>query len=346
MDEKTPGAEPSPAPIEVPQEPAAYAEWRHTGKLPEAKAAPAEKKTPKAEAAATSNESENDAPASEAGTTKQEKKPRSTAETRLNELLADLKTAGLSPAELKTFKRQAQKAETEQPKIPEQTAKPAADPKAPERPKVDDFKTWEEYEAARDKYFEDLADYKARQAVESDRARQRAEAADREMQAKLAEAKTRYGEDADTAIVASAQAVFGDREVSPGVKAVLNDSPVLVDLMYALGSKSDEFQAFLNEARTNPAAAIRRAVLVEKLVQDELAKSSPATGESQVRDESGKFQKTTPAKKITEAPPPPREASGRSAAPPDESESAFSANDFARFRAAENRKDIARRKGN
>ncbi|MGH9664628.1 MAG: hypothetical protein ACRD9L_09420, partial [Bryobacteraceae bacterium] len=177
----------------------------------------------------------------------------------MSELLADLKTAGLSPAELKTFKREAQKQETEQPKPTEKTAQPAVDPKAPVRPKLDDFKTWDEYEAARDTYFEDLADYKANQAVESDRAKQRAEALNREIKAKLHDAKVRYGGEADTAIAATAKAVFGDQNVSPAVKALLNDSPVLVALMYALGSKPEDFQTFLEEARTNPAAAIRRA---------------------------------------------------------------------------------------
>lgn len=37
----------------------------------------------------------------------QKAKPHGNAETRLKEILADLKKAGLSPSELKTFKREA-----------------------------------------------------------------------------------------------------------------------------------------------------------------------------------------------------------------------------------------------
>jgi hypothetical protein len=58
---------------------------------------------------------------------------------------------------------------------------------------------------------------------------------------------------------------------------------------------------------------------------------------------TGKF---TPAKKVSDAPPPPREAGGTAAPPADEVETAAHANDFSRFRSASNRRDLAKRKGN
>src|SRR5690348_14702680 len=51
---------------------------------------------------------------------------------------------------------------------PPAEAKPA-ELKAPIKPKVDDFKTWDEYETARDKFFEDLSDYKVAKALQEDR---------------------------------------------------------------------------------------------------------------------------------------------------------------------------------
>jgi hypothetical protein len=111
---------------------------------------------------APSKESVKVAPASEAGKSDQEPK-RSNAETRLTELLADLKTAGLSPAELKTFKREVQQAA--QPKAtPETTVKPAV-AEAPKKPKIDDFKTIDEYEDAKDKYYEDLTEQRAKKLL-------------------------------------------------------------------------------------------------------------------------------------------------------------------------------------
>ena len=94
--------------IEVPRDGAAYAEWRQTGKLPEAKPAqPKGESAPPKESSAEGQEPKGKpAPASEAGNKEQEKPkpPRDNAASRLNELLEDLRKAGLTPAELKTFK--------------------------------------------------------------------------------------------------------------------------------------------------------------------------------------------------------------------------------------------------
>ncbi len=349
-------AESSTATLEVPSDPHEYAEWRQSGKLPAAKPAPAEKK-PKAEASAASRESsaageestEKHAPAPEAGKEKQEQaKPRGNAETRLQEILGDLKRAGLSPAELKTFKREQQAAQQAQPKAaPEKTEKPAG-LEPPKKPKPDDFDSYDKYEEARDKYYEDLADFKAQKRLDEHLQKQRMEASQREMEGKLEAARKRYGDAVDNTISTSAGAIFNDQQIPAAVKALLNDSPVLVDLLYTLGSKEEDLNAFLNLARTNPGAAIRKAVLMESLINEELAgggKAAAGSGEP-ARDESGKFAKQqAPAEKVTKAPPPPKEASGRASTPTDEVESAATANDFARFRSAANRRDMARFRG-
>jgi len=310
-------------PITVPREAEAYAEWRQTGKLPAR--APAQ---PEAKESAPSEKSESDtAPAAERGGQQQEKKarPRSNAETRLQELLEDLKRAGLTPAELKTFKRQMEA---------QPARETAQEPEPPKRPKLEDFDSYEKYEEAREKYFEELADYRAQQKLREYEQRQRELEAQRATQEKLNAAKTRYGETAVSTIARAAKEIFEDRAIPPVIKAIVNDSPVIADLLYVMGSQPEDFQEFVALAKTNPGQAIRKAVLLERLVAEELAKSA-------VAPEAEK----PAAKKVTQAPPPPKEVSGRAAAPPDEIESAVTRNDFAAFRQAANRRDLARHQG-
>jgi hypothetical protein len=350
----TPAAESSPAnphfTVEAPQGDA-RAEWLKTGAVPEDKPKTEESASSKEHSAEGQKPEEKGAPASEAGKEKQETRGRSNAETRLNEVLEDLRRAGLSPSELKTFKREQQQ-RVEPEKAPEHTAKPTETAlKPPVKPKAEDFegKPWAEYEAAKDKYFEDLADYKVKVAVEEDRAARHQAEQKRDLEAKLTDATKRYGAEAENTITRTAGDVFGDAKVNGTVKQMLNDSPVLVDLLYVLGSKPEDLNDFLGDARSNPGAAIRKLVLVEKLVLEELAKGGTAAESDESgtqRDETGKFAKATPAeKKPTGAPPPPKEVSGRSAAPPDEVEQALATGDARAAIDAMNRADLRKRKG-
>jgi hypothetical protein len=326
-----------------------YQEWRKTGKT---EAPVAEPKTPKADPAPAKESSETD-PASETGTEKQEQRKRSNAETRLKEILDDLKTAGYSPAELKTLRREAREAakpaETKAAEKPaEKTETSPADPKAPVKPKIEDFESYEKFEEAKDKYYEDLTDYRVELKERERETKARQAEQQKEVNSKLAEAKARYGDDAEKTIAESAKAVFNDKSVPSAVKALINDSDVMVDVLFTLGSELDEFVAL---AKSDPGKAIRKLVIMEGLVSQELGKSA-ATSEAVSRDESGKFvssketsKEPPPAKKTTQAPPPPREASGRSGPPADEVETAAKVGDFATFRAAQNRRDIAARQG-
>jgi chemotaxis protein histidine kinase CheA len=318
-------SKPAAEPLSVPRDPKDYAEWRKTGNLPSAESAPAKESS-------DGEKPEKPAPAPEAGKPPQEKK-RSNAESRLEELLSDLRTAGLTPSELKTFKRE----------VRQEQAKAAPEP--PVKPPASQVKKLEDYDSV-EAYLEDLADHKATQKLEAYRAEEQKKAEQKVIADKLADAKKRYGDDAEDQIRSTARDVFNDDAIPLAVKALANDSPVLVDLLYVMGSNADELAEFVSLAKTNPGAAIRKLVLVEKLVQEELAKGgtpkASGNGDAPQRDETGKF---LPAKKTTSAPPPPRETSGRSSPPPDESETALKEGNFALYREVENRREIARRKG-
>lgn len=340
---------PKAATFEVPSSPKEYATWRQTGKLPEqpkkAESAPAESSDAEPEKKGEEKSDEVSRTATGSDPEKKMEHKPSKAEARLNELLETIRETGYTPAELKTLrKREAQKAtEIPPPPKPEHTAKPAD---GPVKPRAEDFKTWEEYEAARDKYFEDLADFRSQKAVSEFSAKQAREAMERDLLEKVSKARERYGDGADTAIVSTAKEIFAGSRVPPVLREVMSNSPVLVDLMYAIGSKPEELASFLELAETNPGQALRKAVLIERLVQEELAK--PASGGSPdepARNENGQFAGKAAPKKETSAPPPPKEVSGRSGPPADEVDKAAESQDFRAYRTAANRRDIQRAKG-
>lgn len=332
------------APLEIPKDGPGYSEWRMTGKLPETPKADSTtaKKTDSAGVASGKSET-----ASEAATGKQENKDekRTTATDRVKELLDDIKNAGLTPAELKTFrKRETAAAEAvktvEAPKVAEA-------PKGPVKPKQDDYATYDLYEAAVDKWHEDVADFRADLKLADRDRKTQAEASARATAEKLEAAGKRYGEESKATIMDAAAAIFNDARIPPPVKALLDDSPVIADLLYTLG-KGDDLKEFVALCKSDPGAAIRKAVLMEHLIREELAKPSKTEGagtaETAGRDAStGKF--TPPAKKVSGAPPPPKEAGGRSSAPPDELERASTDLDFASYRKLANERDLARHKG-
>jgi hypothetical protein len=337
----------------APQDPAAYAAWRFKGRAPEPKTADPASAKP---SASGDEPGDNTAPAPEAGTHKQEPK-RSTAETRLQEVLADLKRAGLSPSELKTYKREAQATLAAPAGDKDVKPAPSAAPaptqpsdllKPPVKPNFAQWTgTWEAREAAIEKYHEENSAYQARKAVSDFQTQQAQQAQERELTAKVADANKRYGETAGDTIVATAKGIFSADSGVPGVvSALIDQSPVIVDLLYSLGSKAD-VKEFVALAKSNPGADVRKIVLMEQLVQDELAKGAgkPDTAtetETAARDTSGRFR---PAKTASKAPAPPREVSGHASAPLDAVESASTGGDFKAYSRAANARDLARRRG-
>jgi hypothetical protein len=337
-----------PKTLEIPKGGQEYAEWRMKGTPQQSK----EESTPSSEK-----------PASEAG--KQERKGRSNADSRLNELLNDIREAGISPAELKSFKQNYQKVQAqaqpqEQKQQPqattEKTEKPAAaernEPQPPKRPRLDDWTgTMGEYEAAMDAYFNELYDY--RDAAREQKQREKAAAAS--MAEKMQDANTRYGESAVPTISSTARAIAGDQAIHPSVKSIIDQSPVMVDLLFTMGSDQQAFTDLIELARTDPGAAIRKVVVMEQLVEKELKGSKVAAQEAgpagPSRSEDGKFKAAEseappiPEKKPSRAPAPPAEVSGRGTTPADPQQQAIKTSDFAAFRAAGNRRDIDRKKG-
>lgn len=339
--------------ITPPSDPEAYSKWRLTGEVA---------KKPKKETSASSHhsaeaesgsehgsapdEAEDDAPASEPG--KKQEHRKGTAESRLSQILADLKRAGLSPSELKTFKREAQQAPPAAQPPAQQTSvnpPPQQQPKPLTEPKLEDFKTWDEFNAAQRSYADQRMDSRFQEMLAQHQVQQQANQ-------RLVEAKQRYGDEAEGQIRSAASSLFGDQSIHPVIKGVVNESPVIADLLYVMGSNADELQQFIQVARTNPGEALRRAVVLEQIVKDELSKRAHngdssggitpdgASNGTPERDESGRF---IAARK--EAPPPAREVSGRATAPGNEVDAAFARGDVRSYMNAANRRDIAARKG-
>jgi hypothetical protein len=326
--------------LEIPKGGQEYAEWRMKGTTQQSK-----------EASTPSSEKADSEPAS------RERKARSNADSRLTELLNDMREAGISPSELKSFKQtyqrvhvqqqEAQPQKQQQPQAtPEKTEQPAADAKnaPPKRPRLDEWTgTMGEYEEAVDKYYDQLTDYKLNNLKLEEQQRENK----KQLDVKIAEANTRYGDGAESTIKSTATSLF-TADIHPAVKQLVDQSPVVVDLCYVLGTKDGELQSLIEQARTNPTDAIRRVVLLEQLVKEELGKS-PAPASS--RGEDGKFRAAEveaspiPEKKPSKAPAPPAEVSGRGSTPSDPQQHAIKTNDFAAFRAAGNRREIDRKKG-
>jgi len=339
---ETTHADPSPAPVNHQEvlnnlTTEQRSAWRLTGKLPE--------QPSKEESAPSASEVEKteSAPAPEAGKP-QERPKRDNAETRLKELLADLKQAGLSPAELKTFKREAQKVETQAAPspAPKKVEEPALE--APKKPDIKDPKYqgedgWEKYEADKDKYYEDLTDFKKKEAIAEFQRNTQQEYQRQVINKEFAEARTRY-KDFDQIATPVIDALKQDPQ-SPVFETV-GRSPVFADLVYVIGEKEADREEFLQLAKADPWAASRKAMLIEQLILDEHSKKRDTKAEEKSRDEKGQF---LPEKKVTGAPKPPSEVGGVAAVPGDKVAESVQKRDFASYRDEMNRREMTARRG-
>lgn len=312
--------------------------WRETGEVPKPKSQPsAEDSAPSksSEAAADKGkQAKNDAPASEAGKRNQEPPHRDTAEDRKAQLNAEIRDL------LK--QRDALKAEVGGKKDVKAEPSPAkpADSKPhvlepPKKPKLDDFDSYDKYEEARDKYYEDLADYKAAKKLEDFQLQQAQEASKRALLDAVNDAKSRYAdfEEKFKPTISEIAQNYGD--MHPIVREMLDNSPVIADALYVLGGDSEQLASFINEAKANPAAAARRFALIERLVQDELAKGKEGKGEKPEKKEAGE---KAPAKPDTAAPKPPAIVGGRSSATEEPDMAAARVGDFGGAKAEWNRR--------
>jgi hypothetical protein len=330
-------AEPESDVLSIPADAEGYAEWRQTGKLPE-KGKPTKREAP-ATSKSADDESGKAAPVPETGTHKQE---RTNAEGRVKELLAD--RAALR-AELESLRAGKPDAKADSSPAPAKHAPAESSPASeqlqqrPAKPKQDDFDSWAAYDTAMDKYYEDLADWKAAERIEKQEQKARQDALTREMDNRLSEAKTRYGEEAEPKIIEAAKSIFDDQKVPPAIKTALGRSQVLVDALYVMGSDPKEFSEFLNLARQDPLEALRKWFTVESLVKEELGK-----GKAQTEPDRGSDGKFLPERRKS-APAPPVELNGNTASTGDSTGRSANSGDFRSFKLEQDRKDLLRHRG-
>ncbi len=335
------------------------AEWNKSGDVPKSAAkqdsAPADKKAaPDSAPDKTSDKSADTA--SDSATEKSQKphlKTKEDTEKRFNELLETNKAL---QRRLESLERGGKTSET---RDAQQASQPATEVYKPLDEKeffaANAKATYEDFVRAAAKH---EAKWEVRQELAADAQRRATAECQKELTTRVEEAKKRYP-DFEERIQPAVKAITEDQQIPFAVKAVMNDSPVFVDLMYVLAEPA-ALKDLVATAKSNPAAAIRKIVLTEQLVQAELAKAqgkdksgdkaadkTTDTGDGKTRDASGKFtsEKTSDAAAETKvrAPKPPSEVGGRGTTTEDALRTAAAANDFQAFEAEQNRRMRASR---
>jgi hypothetical protein len=309
-------------------------------KKPESPRAAMAARPDKADAAAadTSKETKSDDAADSAAKSKQETHRKPGAEDRIKELIAknkkletDLEEAR-KPKETKAADSSTAKPEAKPAPAPVTRPKPAqADKTADGKAK---YATYEEF-------IEDLSDWKAEQRIEGLKREQQVAQQRQTLGRQLEEARGRYA-DFDTVTKPLITEMLKP-DIPPAVFAVINDSPVLADLLYTLGGTEATKADFLDACRTNPGKALRVALLVEQEVTKELAKGKGGAGGAGKKEGEGEGE-STPAAKQPRAPKPPTEVGGRGAPGEDALVSASKAGDFRAFDAEQTRRAVASRR--
>lgn len=316
-DDKTPAVEPSAAaPTNVASlSSATKAAWNRgetaNGPIKETPAAPDPPKeaTSEADPAEIAAEPDTAPKPQEKVQDKPQDKPqpqprrKQSAEERIAELVAEnkrLKAAGERSPD--PAPKPAARAEAE----------PVKPVEAPKRPSP--FKwtgTQEEYDAAMDKYDAHQRQQAAHEALTMHAQQQAAT----DLKTKLDDARARYS-DADTRITPAINAIYQDAQIPGAVKAMLEASPVLVDLMYTLGDEG-KLAEFVHTAKTNPRQALREIIVLEQLIEQELKGGKPARQAAEAESEPEAEVKEPVVVPVTRAPKPPSEVGGRGAAPED-----------------------------
>lgn len=298
-----------------------YDTWMLKGALPEAKPAASPTATQTIETPEESGESKGN---QEAGKGKGVKARNEQLDSEIQELEARL----ARKADLKRQLESDTGVKTESPTVTE--TKPA-ELKAPVKPRVEEFKTWDEYEAAKDKYVEDLSDYKVKVAIQEDRA-QRAEEAKKQQQEtegqKAAEkwngqieAAAKKHSDWNDVIGPVSELVGKDPRFQVGASFLL-DSEVGAEILYHLGANPDEARAIAAMSPIKQIAALTR-------IEDSLTKPAESA-------------KAPPGpKKVTETPPPPSDLAGRNQLNPDPVQAASEADDMEAYIREANARDLA-----
>jgi hypothetical protein len=333
------------------------AEWNRTGVQP-VKADSATAKDAAAPDPAPDKKDKKTASASDSATEKDTQKPhlktKEDTERRIQQLLDENKTLRERADATERAKSEPEKRDVKQFSQPAPETYKRLDEKEffTKNPKA----TYEDYI---DAAVQHGAEWKSKQvvshAIAEERQRLAQAEAQKQFQVKAKDARERYP-DLDEKVPVAFKSLVEDPQIPGVIKAMLDDSDVLLDVMYVLGSDPTELAQFVQLAKTNPGAALRKLVTTESLVKEKLSGKS---GKSEtVRGEDGKFVKADatkddaakPARSESSAelkpraPKPPSEVGGRGTAPEDTLRTAAQAGDFTAFEAGMNARRQARAK--
>lgn len=323
-------------------------EWKLTGKMPDESPTTEDSATSQDDKSDTSSEETQDvsktAAESETAQAEPEKKDKPKAgihklQKRVDTLTGRNRTLA---SDLEGERENNRKLQERLDAIEQRLAgkQPAAEPKKAEsastgdpRPKVDDFKTYDEYVEA-------LSDWKTRQTLQSERAAEAKKASESEHRKvieshleRLEEARGKY-EDFDE-VVGRNLPLGGNEATAQASQLFLLETENAPDVMYAIAS-DPELASQLAEI-TNP----RKAIAFITRLSDKLAASQEETTE---KESAKPAVAPLVRKKVTNAPPPPVHVGGRTATTEDEAQAALKRGDFATYKRVMNARDIARSK--
>lgn len=332
-------AESSTAPaIQAPENPLEsftpeqHAKWLETGEMP-AKVAPEPEGSAPSQSA---GEKPGSAPESETGQQEsRQEKPKQNAETRKQQLSAEIQdllekrralreevdrlSKGDKPPEAPAGKK-------EEPQTPQR-------PQRPKRPRQDEFETWdalhaaeEKYEQELDKYEEDLADWKAGQRIERERAEYNRSVREDQIHTENQKRLTSWQERSN-----QAKERYADFDKVVGSAEALPLNPVMDELILRHKMGPD----IVYHLAKNPGEAARIAALDPYDTAAELTRFADRISAKQP-------PKTPTPKTVSEAKEPPTLLTGTNAGAADEAKAAQEAGDFERYFNAMNARDAAR----
>ena len=315
--------------------------WNEDGEPVVSKKAPTQEKPVRAESATaeeteTAGDTKVDDEAEHAAAKKPETRRKPDAEARIKELSARAKQLerelekARKPKETKNAESSTARQTDTRPATPE--AAPGTRPKPQLGEKDAEGKP--KYASYED-YTEDLIGWKAEQIVAKQEQARQAQQQQQALSKQLDEARGRY-----TDFDSVAKPLIEDMlkpEISREVFAVINDSPVLADLLYTIGGTAATRADFLEACRHNPGKALRVALLMEQEIVKELGKGKAAGVQDGARE-------TAPATPKPRAPKPPAEVGGRGASGEDALITAAKARDFRSFDAEQTRRALASRR--
>jgi hypothetical protein len=313
---------PAPQPATVEQ----TADFFKTGKLPLAsESAPDNKEKEDAVAESAPRKDEKTAVnRSDSATDKEQKSQRKEKDTessrRYQELANENKTLKERLDALEKRPSQPEKREDKQPSqaAPEEIKAPPplkqfleqffADAKNKGKSYEEGVEAWAD---AKDKFREAESDKKLNQRLSQEQQRIQQQQAAKELQGKVEEGKKRYA-DFDDKVWPSVSAIMSDQQVPFAVKAMLNRSDVMVDLLYAIGK--DNVETFIALSKSDAGAAIEKLVELQADVRRELkaGKSSAAADDKKSSEsESSSEKKGASETKKPNPPKAPQEVGGR-----------------------------------